>query len=360
MEILHIEEIAAKIRRYASKNLNEEQTKHAMILPFIGALGYDIHDPFEVSAEFVSDAGKKGREKIDYAIIQDNKPIILIECKACDVRLDKDKCAQLRRYFAAHTSAHIGILTNGIQYNIYSDIREKNIMDDEPFIEFDILNFDSQLIPHLNHITKHGWNIEEVSNAGARLQIFSIIQRLIGDEIKKPSDDFVRFFIARSAGGVRITANALTYYRPIVTDALNSYLDNYMNRRLELSKVQPRTKSLSANIADTEGIFTTNTETWAYVTVRTLLHDTIDVARIYMRDQKTYCGILLDNNNRKTICRLHNFGTWNEGDPNIGQNAHIVIFITDSGEKFPIQYVEDIYPLKDKLTAAAKRVDGKK
>ena len=60
---------------------NEEATKTSLILPFIQALGYDIFDPNEVAPEFTSDVGIKKGEKLDYAILSNNQPIILIECK---------------------------------------------------------------------------------------------------------------------------------------------------------------------------------------------------------------------------------------------------------------------------------------
>ena len=64
MEFEKIQEIAVKAKRYVSKNLNEEQTKNALILPFIRALGYDVHNPFEVAAEYIADTGKGGTTKL--------------------------------------------------------------------------------------------------------------------------------------------------------------------------------------------------------------------------------------------------------------------------------------------------------
>ena len=50
-------------------------------MPFIAALGYDVFNPLEVLPEMSCDIGKKKGEKIDYAIIANNEPVILIECK---------------------------------------------------------------------------------------------------------------------------------------------------------------------------------------------------------------------------------------------------------------------------------------
>jgi len=359
MEIEKIKELAAKAKRYISKNLNEEQTKNALILPFISALGYDVYDPFEVAAEFVSDAGKKGRDKIDYAILKNNTPIILIECKTCGTPLDKDKCAQLRRYFAAHTSAHIAILTNGVQYSIYSDIHEKNIMDDEPFIQFDTIDFDEFLLPHLRNISKYSWNIEEIMHTGEMLQIQNKLQKVIELELKNPSNDIIRYFSVKVFSG-RITERIFNQFKPLVEQALEVCLDNYVDRRLESSKTQHKNIALQDDISKNEDIDATNTESWGYIIVRTLLHEIVESERVHMRNNKSYCAVLLDNNNRKAICRFHNFGEWHEEEPNIGQNAHIVIFSTENGEKYPIRLVDDIYPLKDKLATAVKRLEKRR
>ena len=65
----------------------EEATKNALVMPFLNALGYDVFNPLEVVPEFVADSRLKKDEKVDYAVMKDGKPIILIECK----KVDNDK-----------------------------------------------------------------------------------------------------------------------------------------------------------------------------------------------------------------------------------------------------------------------------
>ena len=48
---------------------------------FIQMLGYDIFDPVEVMPEFTADIGTKKGEKVDYALMQDGAPVVLVECK---------------------------------------------------------------------------------------------------------------------------------------------------------------------------------------------------------------------------------------------------------------------------------------
>ena len=81
----------------------EEATKNALIMPFLSALGYDVFNPLEVVPEYVADSRLKKDEKVDYAIMKDGKPIILVECKKVENdKLDVKKHAgQLFKYFTA-------------------------------------------------------------------------------------------------------------------------------------------------------------------------------------------------------------------------------------------------------------------
>ena len=62
--------------------LTEEATKTSLIMPFFQILGYDIFNPLEFVPEFTADVGIKKGEKVDYAIIMDSNPVMLIEAKA--------------------------------------------------------------------------------------------------------------------------------------------------------------------------------------------------------------------------------------------------------------------------------------
>ena len=52
------------------------------------------------------------------------------------------------------------------------------------------------------------------------------------------------------------------------------------------------------------GIVTTEDELEGFRIVRAILAQIIDPSRIYLRDTKSYCGVLLDDNNRKPLCRF--------------------------------------------------------
>ena len=87
----------------------EEATKNALVMPFITALEYDIHNPIEVVPEFTCDFGTKKGEKVEYALMKDGKPVILFECKPVTANLDEVHAPQLFRYFAV-IKARFGVL----------------------------------------------------------------------------------------------------------------------------------------------------------------------------------------------------------------------------------------------------------
>ena len=102
----------------------EEATKTSLIMPFFSLLGYDVFNPDEFIPEFTADVGIKKGEKVDYAILQDGKPVILIEAKWIGEKLEKHD-SQLFRYFAT-CKAKFAILTNGQYYRFYTDLEEPN------------------------------------------------------------------------------------------------------------------------------------------------------------------------------------------------------------------------------------------
>ena len=139
-----IDDIRTRSERFANRLKHsietEEATKTAFVLPFIQMLGYDFFDPSEVVPEFTADVGTKRGEKVDFALIHDDAPAVLIECKKVGNKLDVDEMSQLLRYFTA-TTVRLGILTDGIHYRFFCDLDQPNVMDPRPFFEFNMLDF---------------------------------------------------------------------------------------------------------------------------------------------------------------------------------------------------------------------------
>ena len=118
-----IKQHSQRIEMVKGNLATEEATKTALIMPFFSLLGYDVFNPMEFIPEFVADVGTKKGEKVDYAIMNEGKPVILIEAKGVDDDLTKHD-AQLFRYFTV-TEAKFAILTNGIVYKFFTDLESQ-------------------------------------------------------------------------------------------------------------------------------------------------------------------------------------------------------------------------------------------
>ena len=152
------EEIGTRIE-YAN---TEEAVKTSCVLPLFALLGYNIFNPCEFYPEYTCDVGTKKGEKVDYAIMLNDEPTILIECKHHSQELDRH-INQLFRYFTT-TNASFAILTDGITYKFFTDTIRQNIMDLQPFFEFNINSYREYELSYLLHFHKKYFNKELIKN----------------------------------------------------------------------------------------------------------------------------------------------------------------------------------------------------
>lgn len=344
--------LAAKVRLQGPAIQTEEATKNAFVMPFINTvLGYDVFDPQEVMPEFVCDVGTKKGEKIDYAIMKDGEVQILIECKKIGESLSINHASQLFRYFHV-TSARISILTNGQVYRFFTDLDAPNKMDEKPFLELDLLDIDEYSVPELIKLTKSAFDVDSIINAAGELKYVSQLKKLIGTQVSKPEDDFVKFFASRVYEGV-ITQKVREQFFELTRKALAQFLNDQINDRLKSAMsgvIQPTMASIPvSNGANTEAqdrdesedkILTTLEELEGYHIVRAVVRSAVDAKRIVQRDTQSYFGILLDDNNRKPICRLH----FNRSQKYLG------VFDEEKNEtRHAISSIDDIYEYADQL-----------
>lgn len=355
-------EIAKKVRDTKDSIETEEATKNALIMPFIKrVLGYDVFNPNEVVPEFHADVGTKRGEKIDYAVMKDGKALILIECKKIGEPLNLRYASQLFRYFAA-TDARIAILTNGQEYDVYTDSDAPNRMDEKPFLVFDLLNIDSTLVPELQKLSKETFDLESVISSAEELGYIGMIKRIIATQVKEPSDDWLRFFIGKVYTG-KATQRVLDQFRPLIVKAINQYVNGQVNDRLQSAlgedgepirrEVAPATPAPApeptGDVLDSD-IVTTEEERDGFNIVRAIAVSDVAPERVVYRDAKAYMAVLLDDNNRKTIIRLHLNGK---------HTKFVTTFEIDkAGTRHDIKTVVDIYKVADQIRQAIRNYEN--
>ncbi len=355
-----IKQLSERVVKLKDSIATEEATKNAFIMPFIQILGYDVFNPLEVVPEYVTDIGTKKGEKIDYAIFKEDTPAILIECKHWQQKLDLHD-NQLLRYF--HVSkAKFAILSNGIKYRFYTDLEETNKMDEKPFLEFDLTEIKDNQIEELKKFHKSYFDIDNIVNSASELKFSSAIKAIFSNELKTPSDEFLRFFISKVYNG-KITAKVLADFSELVKKSINNVISDMITDRFkfaidaeEASKAtEPSTLEstpITIENEDSDKIITTEEELEGFMIVKSICRQKVTINRIFYRDAQSYFSILLDDNNRKTICRLY-FNSLNK--------KHIAFVDADKKEsKFEISSLDDIFGHSDLLLATVERLDSNK
>ncbi len=98
-------------------------------------------------------------------------------------------------------------------------------------------------------------------------------------------------------------------------------------------------------------IMTTEEELEGYFTVKSIVREVVDSDRIVHRDTIRYMSVVLDNDRRKPICRLHfnrptkYLGLFNE------EKVH---------ERIELGRIDDIYKYAEQLRATVQRYDEAK
>lgn len=299
-----ISELQSTLRKHRAKLLTEEAAKTTLVLPFLRALGYDIFNPDEVVPEFVCDVGTKKGEKVDYAISVGGEIQMLVECKPANGDLSIRHASQLFRYFAA-TDARIALLTNGVVYRFFTDAEKPNMMDDRPFFTFDLDNYKKSDLRSLAAFQRTDFNLDRiVSHAGA-LKLQSEVTAELRKEFAEPSDEFVRMIAGRLHDG-RLTEGVRDKFRNAISASITALIRDGVNERLESAINQGGDSDSSIpEQPDEADIETTQSEIDGFNIIRAICASKVDPSRIVMRDVKSYCAVLLDDNNRRTIARMH-------------------------------------------------------
>lgn len=345
----YCKQFAERVANMKEQIQTEEATKNAFIMPFIQMLGYDVFNPMEVIPEMDCDLVKKKGEKIDYAIVKDGEPIMLIECKHWKQDLSLHD-TQLQRYYVA-SKARFGLLTNGIKYRFYTDLEKANIMDTKPFLEVDLENIKESQFEELKKFHKSYFDVDNILSSASELKYMSELKALIKSEFASPSPELVRLFTKKVYDGV-VNQKVLDQFTELVKRSLASHVNDVMSERLnvaiksteEVATPTPVEEHQEEEVKEpVSKIVTTAEELEAFYIIKSILRNVIASDRITYRDAQSYFAVFIDDNNRKPVCRLYFNKTAN----------WIGIFDEEKKEtKHRIESLDEIFDYKDDLNKA--------
>lgn len=334
----------------------EEATKNAFIMPFIQMLGYDVFNPTEVVPEMDCDLIKKKGDKIDYAIVLNGEPIILVECKHWSQNLSLHD-NQLQKYFVA-SKAKFGLLTNGVLYKFFTDLDTANIMDSKPFLEIDLSNYKEAQIEELKKFHKSYFNIETILSSASELKYMSALKSVIDSEFESPSPEFVKLLTKQVYDGI-VTPRVLEQFTALVKTSVANHINDNIADRLNvaikstgahtpiketpLAVAEPQSEPQS----EVSKVVTTDEEKEGYFLVKSILRNIVAPERITYRDAQSYFAIMIDDNNRRIVCRLY-----------LNSPTNKQLSITDDSKKevkYKITALDDLYLYAEQITESAQR-----
>jgi hypothetical protein len=218
-------------------------------------------------------------------------------------------------------------------------------------------DIDPALVPEIEKLSKRHFDLDSVLNAAEELKYVSAAKRVFANEFKDMSQDFATLVLNRVYQG-RITQRVRDELSPLVSKGFQQFISDQVNNRLKAAlgdsvdvDVDPDSDEQTVaeeqvEIVD-DGIETTDEEVQGFRIVQAIVAQDVDPSRIGYRDAKSYCPILLDDNNRQTICRLRfnnlnrlRFGLLNEDR-------------TETA--YDIERVEDIFKYADEIRDVVKR-----
>jgi hypothetical protein len=279
----------------------EESTKQALVLPFLKVLGYDVYDPNEVIPEYIADFGPMKREKVDYLIKIDKKPMILIECKQAKSDLDQVSLKQLFSYFV-NGEAPFAILTNGTIYRFYSDLEKQHILDLKPFFEFDMLDIKEPQVEELKKFERSSFDLDKLKKDAPKLKYSREINTFLKKQLTEPDEDFVKFLAHKVYDGAFVES-VKKQFTQITTDVFNQFVEDKINERFTSLAKKTQSGGDKTGIGPDVGKIeirpeqpedNTKEELEGYYITKAILRELVDPGRIIIRNQQKYTGIILD------------------------------------------------------------------
>ena len=278
----------------ARKATSEAATSQYLVLPFFQLLGYDPLDPEEVIPEAHASFSEKFKNRVDYAICKDSVPVVAIECKRVGT-LSEGHRGELKGYFNAVPSVKLGVLTDGLVFELYSDTREPNLMDDEPFVRIDLTEvaagrITDHALDALLRLQKGTFDPADVGSDAKKKIYVGQYLRVLEQNFRVPDEAFLRgvMDLARIEG--RRTTKMVEEHGPYMVQAMQAFLDKKILERVgfaereDLVRVDEPTPQATAvavavpappaepvAVAVDNGIVTTETELGIYEYARTRL-----------------------------------------------------------------------------------------
>ncbi len=317
MDALFLERITKHIdhvRKMGTLCTTEETTKQALILPFLDILGFSAFDPRKVRAEYQADfVGAKYGERVDYALFCNEVPVMFIEAKGYNEKLD-NHCPQLSRYFNATPEVSISIITNGQEWRFFTDLDNKNVMDEAPFLTINFSDLQHQDINQLYSFRHDQFQPESLRILAEESIYLTAFTDAISDSLRNVDADFVKFIANKAKIQRQLNQRFIDSITPLVKQAVENSVSSMVLTGLSTQKINAAEQIKPAEkLADEAGlvdivdpdndkIVTTVREQMLLENVLLILGSKSDVEA---KDTASYFGVLYQGKTTRWVIRYY-------------------------------------------------------
>ncbi|SJM46422.1 Prophage Lp2 protein 6 [Arthrobacter rhombi] len=235
-------------------------------------------------------------------------------------------------------------------------------MDSKPFLILDLNDIDETLVPELSKLSRDVFDVDSIISSAEELKYIGQLKRVIARQFQEPDESWIKLLTGQVYDGA-FTARVREQFTGLVNKASRQFLSDQVNDRLKAALRDTSNgggaseQELAASVTSEEvvaedlahdGIETTFEELEGFQIVRAIVCSNVKPHRVVYRDAKSYFAVLLDDNNRRTIARLH----FNRSQKYLG------VFDDNKVEtRHPITSLDEIYDYADKLRETADRHD---
>lgn len=317
----HIEQVKIRLPHIRG----EESTKQSLVVPLFSILGYDVWNPLEVQPEYGADfdrGAKKGqKEKVDYALKINGEPVIFVECKAADASIDNHE-GQLSRYFNATPSVRVGILTNGTRIKVFTDLQQPNVMDEKPWMDFDIRTLKQAELEALKKFRKTEFIADQIVSLAEEMVYYNVLVPFIASQLVEPGDRLVRLVAEEIPSIKRVDKKVVDRLTPILRKAIQAAILDHVARSFNppqvdlaaasaVTSLPDITINVPSEVAITDTSRDNNIETAAtptelkvYELIVKIIKEQFPDATVLYRSTTSYFGIM-QKNTRQWFMRVN-------------------------------------------------------
>lgn len=325
-----IERIAFLARDRSDAVRGEEAIKTYLVMPFLRGLGYDVFNPDQVYAGF-----RDGEGRADFATIDDEDKVRMLVAVASNPEdLDAPRIRNLAT--ACERNGDLALITNGRKF-LFHAVRN-GTMEPHPFLSFDAS--DTSISSDIfSNLVRDKYDPEAAERDATSVLLPALAMSALLDELKREESATLDLVSRKISPGENISAAARDAARMAFEEATRAIEDS---RRPETSEEEEDESEAGGKRV------MSGDEIAAYEIIKKIAARYVDEARVVARPAQSYTAILLDDSNRKTICRLHFTAA---------STKHIGAFTGRKETRYKIGGYENVTNFAKQIEARLKELD---